>query len=488
MKRTLIALFAVGFILLSLAQVLADGGYFQHPGYWVRPGQQKAVIFYEDNTETMILTSSFQGNAKDLVWIVPTPSKPEVTKSSDKVFINVAKLAMPKYDRGFGYAKVMSAAKGELQEAGGVVVLESKQVDYYDVNVLLATNTQDLVKWFNEHNYSYPETYSYVIKSYIDKGWYFTAIRISPESQGATEVVRDLKEGNPTPIKMTFLSDKIIFPLKISSVDFPNSDNKKYGPAQNEPIGATRKDKYGNTWAKVSNITNGANWRTDAYNYQGTAWSDWLIDQQPGGINYEEYYYRYSDYVPINLYVIADGKYEADGFYPQYGNWVKKADIKKLGSDDNGVSYIQPKNNKYFLTSLSASYQKSQMDEDLILTKSDNNQKVNAGPEIWQLFLYGLLLGLILFVVWIFSPLGILFIIGILMLFFSSSRIARVFGWIMNITSFIITLIIGIILLIISITSNSLNNYIVLSLLITDAFVLGMIIIFTLLSKLYKRK
>jgi hypothetical protein len=58
----------------------------------------------------------------------------------------------------------------------------------------------------------------------------------------------------------------------------------------------------------------------------------------------------------------------------------------------------------------------------------------------------------------------------------------------MNITSFIITLIIGIILLIISITSNSLNNYIVLSLLITDAFVLGMIIIFTLLSKLYKRK
>ncbi len=487
MKRTLIALFALSFILLSISSALADGGYFPHPGYWVRPGQQRAVIFHEDNTETMILTSSFQGNAKDLVWIVPTPSKPEVTKSSEKVFMNVANLARAQYNQGLELGAVMNAAKGNL-ESGGVLVIESKQVDYYDVNVLLATNTQDLVKWFNENNYSYPDAYSYVLKSYVDKGWYFTAIKVSPESQGATEVMQDLKEGNPTPIKMIFLSDKIVFPLKISSVDFPNPEDKKYGPARNEPIGATRKDKSGNTWTKVSNETGGSNWKTDAYGYQGVAWEDSLIDQQPGGISYDAYNnYRYSSYVPINLYVIADGKYEADGFYTQYGNWVKKTDIEKLGSDDKGTPYIQPKNNKYFLTSLSANYQKSQMDDDLILTKSDNNQKVNAGPETWQLFLYGLLLGLILFVVWMFTPLGIFFIIGTLILFFASNKVARTFGWILNIISFIVTLAIGIILFATAAFSNSLSNYMIISMLITCVFVLALMVIFMVLSRKYKR-
>ena len=480
------SLIVASLILINLSSVLADGGYFPHPGYWVRPGQQRAVIFHEDNTETMILTSSFQGNAKDLVWIVPTPSKPEVTKSSDKVFTNVAKLARAQYNQGLEFGYVMNAAKGMVEDSG-VIVLESKQVDYYDVKVLLATNTQDLVKWFNEHNYSYPEAYSYVLQSYIDKGWYFTAIRVSPESQGATEVIQDLKEGNPTPIKMTFLSDKIVFPLKISSVDFPDTNDKKYGPAQNEAIGATRKDRSGNISTKIQNITNGANWQTDAYGYRGVMWADSLIDQQPGGIN-EKNYYRYSNYIPINLYVIANGKYEADGFYAQYGNWVKRTDIEKLCADDKGNPYIQPKSSKYFLTSLSASYQKSQMDEDLILTKSDNNKKVNAGPETWQLFLYGLLLGTILLVVWIFTPLGILFIVGSLILFFSSSKAAKIFGWVMNVISFVITLLIGTILFIVSTLSGTLSNYIVVSMLITCILILAIMIIFITLIKKYGKK
>jgi hypothetical protein len=490
-KRNFIFLIVLGIIIINLCFVLADGGYFPRPGYWVTPGQQRAVIFHEDNTETMILTSVFKGNAKDLVWIVPTPTKPEITKANEKVFTNAQKLAYPKYaNRGIGFAEVMSVAKGAGDMNQGVYVISSKQVDYYDVKVLIATSSQDLVKWFNDNKYSYPKEYSYVLESYINKGWYFTAIRVSPEAQGATEVIQDLKEGNPTPIKMVFLSDKIVFPLKISSVNFPNNNEKKYGSAKEELIGATRTDSSGYIWTKKTNDVNLANWCRSYPTGGESCNNDYYIDQQPGGINYvDSNDYNYRGYTPIQLYVFADGKYEADGFYIQYGNWVKKNDINKLGNDDSGNPFIEPKDSKYYLTSLSANMQKSQMDEDIYLTKAENNKKVNAGPEIWELFLQGMIWGLVVFIVWIFTPpLGILFIVGILILFFSVTKPLRILGWIIGIISFVLTFIIGAFFFLIAAISGSLGDYIVVSLTITWLLILVLMIIFSLLAIRYRRQ
>ena len=46
-----------------------------------------------------------------------------------------------------------------------------------------------------------------------------------------------------------------------------------------------------------------------------------------------------SDYqgAPINLYIIANGKYEADSFNIQYGNWFNKKQIEKLGNDKMAI-------------------------------------------------------------------------------------------------------------------------------------------------------
>jgi hypothetical protein len=476
--------------ILSVNIVFADGGYFPHPDYWVTPGQQRAVIFYEDNTETMILTSSFRGNAKDLVWIIPTPTKPEVTKADEKVFTNIAKLTRVQYRGGLSYGMVKSAALAE-DVAPGVIVLESKQVDYYDVNILLATNTQDLVKWFNENNYVYPESYSYVLKSYIERGWYFTTIKVSPEATGATEVMQDLKEGHPTPVKMVFLSNDIVFPLKISSVEFPKSTGGKYGFAKDELIGATRKDSSSYTWTKKTNFSGGLNWCRIYYDNSETCIGDDFLDKQLGGVNYNnpnDYRYNYN-YVPINLYLIASEKYEADDFYTQYGNWVKKDDIEKLGNDDSGKSFFKPKKNKYFLTYFSANLQKSQMDSDVIFRKATDNKKVNAGPEPWVIFVQGLILGIIVSVVWVFlPPFGIFFIAGILILFLSSSKAARVFGWILTAIPLALTILFGGVLFLIAAINNTLSNYIVLSLIITDVLIIILILIFMRMAAIFGGK
>ncbi len=306
-----------------------------------------------------------------------------------------------------------------------VVHIQSKKVDYYDVDVVLATNSDDLVWWFNANGYDYPEEYSYVLQHYINKGWFFTAVKVSPEAQGATEVIQDMKEGHPTPVKMVFLSDKIVFPLKISSVDFePETEEEKA-------------------------------------------------------------YYRYGRYIPIQLWIIADGKYEASHFDVQYGNWFDKDDVEDLGEDDNGEALIQPKRNKYYITSLYANYQKSQMDDDVYLRKADDDKKINAGPETYELFLRGLIIALILLISWVFTPIGIMFIVGSLLLFFSSNKTAGVIGWIIVVFAFFVTLVTGLVFFGFVLFNKALDNYVVFSVLAT--FFL-LIIIMALLIKLQIRQ
>jgi len=426
MKRGVLVLFLALVVLINLSSVIADGAYFPEPGYWVRPGQQRAIIFYENNEETLILTSNFQGNAKDLVWIIPVPEKPEITKANEEIFTEIAKLAQPQYDTGISYGAMLKTTAGGDYESS-VFVLESKKVDYYDVNVLAASNSQDLVRWFNENGYDYPEEYGYVLNHYISKNWGFVAIKVSPEAQGAKEIMQDLKEGHATPVKLVFESDKPVFPLKISSVDFkPEKENMDY---------------YG------------------------------------------------SDYTSIQLYVIAGSKYEAgSNFYIQYGNWVKKSQIEKLGKDESGNPLIQPGEKEYFLTSLYANIAKSQMDNDIFLEPVNDNKKVNAGPETWQLFLYGLLTGLIVLLVWIFTPLGIMFIAGTLILFLSCSKVTRIFGWIMELSSLIITFIMAIAFLLISGINDSLGNYLVISVLVTSLLIIIAMFFLISLEIKYGRK
>jgi len=401
-KKRFVLILTSLLILSNLSLIVADGGFFPPADYWVMPGQQNAIIFYEDNTETLFLTSEFQGDANDLVWIIPTPNLPEIEKASEEIFENIAELAMPQRDYAGDFGIFKSGAEAG---AGVVVVIETKKIDYYDVNVLAASDKDTLVKWFNENNYSYPEGYSYVLEYYINKNWFFTAIKISPESQGSSQVVEDLKEGHPTPIKMKFLSDQIVFPLKISSVEFPP---KEY--------------------------------------------------EQSSEIDYE-----YEDYIPIQIFIIADNKYEADNFYIPYGNWVSKEQIKNLGNDEQGNPLIQPLNERYFLTSLNAYYEKSEMDKDIYFEKSIDNKKINAGPEPWEIFVQSL----IFILIWTLS-LGLLFIVGALILFLSSNKTAKIIAWILQIISLSLTVIVLLLGFLLTLLTSSLGNPYFISFLITS--------------------
>lgn len=212
-KKQLIILSILTLFLPTLA--LADGMVIAPPDRYVYETGQKAVIFYEKGVETLVLSTSFKGDAEDFAWVIPTPQKPEVNKSSDELFSSLEKLTAPQIDYNRPQPSFLGATGG-LEEKS-VQIIETKKIDYYDITVLTAGDKEALVKWLNEHEYQFPENSSYILDSYIKDKWYFTAVKIDASSI-SSGVEAQLREGHAIPLQLVFKTDKLVYPLKISSV------------------------------------------------------------------------------------------------------------------------------------------------------------------------------------------------------------------------------------------------------------------------------
>jgi len=215
MLRPLLVFAAV--FVLSANFAFADGMIVTPPSKMMMETDQKAVIFYDEGVENLFLSVTFQGNADEFAWIVPTPAQPEIGKSTDRLFTRLDELTRPEYP--VYEERYMNPMIGATQDAAekGVTVLETKEIEYYDISVLEATDNQALYNWLNDHGYRFPQAGNYIVDDYIQKGWFFTAVKINDQRLAAGGS-RQLQTGHAIPLKLSFKTDKIVYPLKISSI------------------------------------------------------------------------------------------------------------------------------------------------------------------------------------------------------------------------------------------------------------------------------
>ncbi|MEA2007310.1 MAG: DUF2330 domain-containing protein [Patescibacteria group bacterium] len=216
--KKVISLFAVCAVASSAVAFMAnaDGIVVSPPSRKVFETDQKAVIFFEDGMENLILSISFQGDAGDFAWIVPTPAKPEVEKSTDALFTRLDELTKPEYPEPARDLPLLQGGFSGDNAEKGVTVIETKKIDYYDISVLEASDNQSLYNWLNDHGYRFAQAGNYIIDEYIQKGWYFTAVKIDSDRQNLAQ--GQMSSGHATPLKLSFATDQIVYPLKISSL------------------------------------------------------------------------------------------------------------------------------------------------------------------------------------------------------------------------------------------------------------------------------
>ncbi len=236
MSKKLIAapLVAILFLLTTTtAPVLADGVFFPDSMYRdLYESAQKAVILYGNGTEHLILSVSFEGDAEDFAWVIPVPAKPEIAVTDPDLFWELSDFTfteVPKNGGGFGC--LGGATEGDTEEEG-VDVIEEQVVGPYATAILSATNATALADWLNANGYVFPEEGEETVSEYIEKEWYFVATKINAivgiglagyEEKVEEEAAEALAEGAIEPIILSFASDEIVYPLRITSLSTMNA-------------------------------------------------------------------------------------------------------------------------------------------------------------------------------------------------------------------------------------------------------------------------
>ena len=209
MKKLILTILLTWLLLIPSTTALADGGFFNDIGQDIYQPSQKAVIFFADGREDLILSVRYEGNADEFAWVIPVPARPSVEVADPELFWELADLTRVHVVSG---SKGLSPGMVSL-EGPGVDVLEEKIVGPYDVAILSAGDPAALVDWLNSNGYSFPEASEEIIEEYIRKGWFFVASRIN-----IGEEASGLAKGTIEPLILSFESDRIVYPLRITSV------------------------------------------------------------------------------------------------------------------------------------------------------------------------------------------------------------------------------------------------------------------------------
>ena len=207
MKNLVVGMLVIALLLIPSIPAFADGGFFASMGKDIYQPSQKALIFYADGREDLILSVRYEGNASDFAWVVPVPAQPAVDVADPELFWELAELTrlfLPPESEGFLPGAVSPPA---------VTVLEEKAVGPYDVAILAAEDPAALVDWLNSNGYSFPEAGEEILNEYISRQWYFVASKIS-----TGEEATGLAEGTIEPLVLSFRSDRIVYPLRITSL------------------------------------------------------------------------------------------------------------------------------------------------------------------------------------------------------------------------------------------------------------------------------
>lgn len=321
-KIASVFLFLVALLILAPFSAKADGGVFYHENFPVYESGQKAFIYYHNGVEDLIVQPSYQGSSKDFVWVMPTPSEPEVNKSSQTVFTALQKLTTPDATlQKTASVYDLSTTDSTSEE---VQIIEEKTIDYFDIVTLKASNETALSEWMKTNKYSFPEDKNYLLADYINDGWYFVIFKIRPEAEADAQ--SDLNEGTITPIRFTFKSNKMIYPMKLTRVAMEQEASAN----QTEERTTTTADSAG---------------RYDS---------------------------NYSQGIYITLYTLSDNRAKNSQLDTSWANWIKSKDIKKILSESTEKDWI-PSDKKLYLTKMSQRIYADQLKDDLILSDYKNN-------------------------------------------------------------------------------------------------------------------
>jgi Uncharacterized protein conserved in bacteria len=225
-------------IVFSGASAFADGCLVWNKAKDINEPTQKAIILCDQNREDLILQVKYEGAAEEFGWLIPVPGQPEVRKGSMEAFYELSQITQRHFWNSYWSSRSMASARGGAES---VKVIEVKTVGAYEIAILSGTNSSALAEWLSANQFNFPKEKQHVLDDYVQRHWFFIAIRIDPEGSGweyksgvfkpakiSAAIRKELANGELHPIIISFPSEKCVFPLAISSVNGKPSEVSLY--------------------------------------------------------------------------------------------------------------------------------------------------------------------------------------------------------------------------------------------------------------------
>ena len=157
----------------------------------------------EKQTQHFIRQANFKTDAKDVGFIVPSPSRPQLEESGNGAFDTLKDITAPYVMTGGSFSIGCSAPTGVMRQSN-VHIVEQKRVAGYDATVLTARSGNDLVAWLEQNGYPYSPIIAEWAAPYLGGDWHFTVLKLAKENAST----RDIKA---SALRISFRTDQPLF-------------------------------------------------------------------------------------------------------------------------------------------------------------------------------------------------------------------------------------------------------------------------------------
>jgi hypothetical protein len=172
---------------------------------------QTVIILWdkERQTQHFIRKADFKTDASDIGFLVPSPSRPQLSESGNAAFALLDRITMPPPQSGGGFPLGCAAQAPTNSLAYGVRVVEEKRVAGFDATVLTARSGEDLVQWLKKNGYAYSPAVAEWAKPYLGGTWHFTALKVAKDQATATQ-----NTVKAAALRISFRTDQPLFPYR----------------------------------------------------------------------------------------------------------------------------------------------------------------------------------------------------------------------------------------------------------------------------------
>ncbi|PXX09787.1 DUF2330 domain-containing protein [Mycolicibacterium moriokaense] len=179
---------------------------------------ERAMVAWDGKTQDILMSFNVSGSSDKAAWVMPVPSAAKVTLGDTEVFDELARLTAPRVEYRDSwwptFTWLLPGAASSLDTAGApggaVNVLGRQRIGPFDVTRLAANDPSALATWLADKGFPRPDGLEANLAPYIADHWEIVAIQLAP-AQAGESLTGDLQ-----PLRLTFASDKLVYPMRLS--------------------------------------------------------------------------------------------------------------------------------------------------------------------------------------------------------------------------------------------------------------------------------